>query len=166
MQSLIQRVPSGSADLLGIRANGQNPNVLGELVQASLDMNKWYLTARWEDVTGQPSAIALVGLWGLLTWRPSPGELWVVDSVALTRATGLAAATSYRLRLCIADVQTGALKAMSPTVGTATVGEIPTVGWGDIIIKAGEQLAVWCEALTLGAAIQPTVAGRVARLAV
>lgn len=166
MPSLVNRVPPGLLSLLGIKALGVNPSVLQDDLEASLDVTDLYYVGNSEEIASQTSAINAVGAWPISTPLLVPsGELWVVTRAACWAANTLLAGTTYRCRLGIYN---------GPTTRTVLVGESFTGTAGErpagsfqtwpVILTPSEQLAVWCESVTLGTAAQFAVVARVTKL--
>jgi len=79
MPSLVNRVPQGLLDLLGIKALGLNPAVFPDTLQAVLDLEYFYLNVDNSYRTGVFSAgpgAASIGLAG-----PPPGFIWIISDV-------------------------------------------------------------------------------------
>lgn len=167
MPGVVQRVPMALLDLLGLKSTGQNPVLFSELLGPSIDMTDLYLANRWEIINASVAAIATTGLKTTGSWEPADGTVLVIDGACIQFATVLAAATTYRLRLCLYTVQTGNPFRMAPSAVTTTVGEIVAGAWdGPIVVRPGEGLGIWAENVTLGTSAAPRIAGRVARLGI
>lgn len=91
----IQRVPVGLTDLLGLRATGDSPHVIGQEIRGSIDLLDLYTAYRVEFLQGSTANVAALGF---LTSSIGPvpnGEMWVVYQIGYYSAA-FAAATDCR----------------------------------------------------------------------
>jgi hypothetical protein len=166
MPGLIQRVPTGFVDLLGLKSTGQNPTISPDELANVIDVFDLYKAARWEVLSGQTNAVNLVGFWGVTQWTVPAGELWLVDQMA-TSSVALPAATTYNLRQAIIAPNVSAPIAISPgSSQPVAVAESACLGWGPLVMQSGQQGGIYVQGLTLGTAQTFTVRGRVLRLTV
>lgn len=89
---MIQRIPTGLLDLLGMQSTGNLPHSLDQAVQSSVDVFDLYTVDRLRLTFGQTPVIAAIGFQSA-AFGPPPGELWVVYSLNVTSGA-LAAASS------------------------------------------------------------------------
>lgn len=169
MPASIQRVPIGLLDHLGIKSTGDNPSILTDSVIPVVDLTPMYLINRWEYIN---TTTAVAGAVGVVTaaapadLQVPNGQLWVVQDFSV-RSAAMPAGTTYRLTLCGFNAQTGIPFAFAPIAQTTTVGEAVAINWaGPIIIRPGEALGLFVQALTLGVAQAFFVSGRVAKLTI
>lgn len=103
MPSLINRVPPGLLSLLGIKALGQNPSVLADILTPELDVTDLYFAAFSEQAGGTTGAITTAGTAPFSALTVPPGELWYLDRLAIVSTGALAASTTYRVAAAIYD---------------------------------------------------------------
>jgi len=165
MPSLINRVPPGLLSLLGIKALGQNPSVLGDLLQAHLDVTSLYLNAFADVTANTTTAFNSPGIQGPSGFTVPPGEMWVVTRAAGYTGANLPAATTVRCRMSVYDTVSQRLQYVGPST-TATTGERLSCALdGPVVLTSGEAVQVYCESFT-GTGIAMTVAAKVAKLTV
>jgi hypothetical protein len=88
----IQRLPKGLIDLVGMRATGQTPSQLAQLVAGEIDLKQEYLLDRLQVGTWT-SGIALPAVGDIRVSGPAPGVQWYVFGVSGTAGPVAAAAT-------------------------------------------------------------------------
>lgn len=166
MPSLVNRVPPGLLSLLGIKALGVNPSVLGDELTAELDVTSLYLASNAELLGGATNTLTAPGVFPVGALLVPAGELWVVNRASAHATANLAAATTYRYRIAVYDapnqriVQVGSL-------ATGTVGERLSSAFDEpIVMPAGEQLVIFCEQATLGTAQTMRIDAKVTRLVI
>lgn len=163
MPSLINTPPIGLLGLLGIKSLGVNPSVLPDAVAPTVDLNALYLAAREELLSGATSAISTRGNWPVTNLVVPTNELWIVTSAVCTAAAAVIAATTYKVRCAVYDVQSG-LPYTTGDLTTVTAGEIPAAPLrGPLIVRPGQGLSVFAESVTLGTASAMNVTARVTR---
>lgn len=165
MPGLIQRVPVGLLDFLGLKATGQSPTVMPDELVPTVDISQLYAAARWEQSTSTTSTVNLIGFWGTTTLTVPSGELWLVDSITATSGT-LLAGTTYRLRMGLISANNSNPFVVSDLSQSWTAGERPFFGWRNVIARAGDQLGLVVDSLTLGTALSFDLRARVLRLTV
>lgn len=166
MPGLIQRVPVGYLDLFGLKSSGQTPTVSPDECQPVVDITELYAAARWEQITATTNTVNLIGFWGAAALTVPSGEMWLVDRLTYTTGT-LLAGTTYRLRPGMIASQSGSQPiAVGDPSQTWTAAERPFFGWGDIIARAGDQLGLVVDSLTLGTALTFDIRCRFLRLLV
>lgn len=166
MPGLIQRVPVGLLDFLGLKATGQNPVVMPDELQTVVDISQLYAAARWEQFQASTNTVNLIGFWGAATLTVPSGEMWLVDSLMYTSGT-LLAGTTYRLRPGLIGVQSGSQPIKVGELSQSwTAGERPFMGWGNFIARGGDQIGLVVDSLTLGTALPFDIRIRFLRLTV
>lgn len=166
MPGLIQRVPTGLLDLLGLKSTGQNPVVMPDTLQTVLELRDLYAAQRWEQFQATTNTVNLIGFWGAATLTVPAGELWLVDSLAYTSGT-LLAGTTYRLRPGLLGVQSGSQPIKVGELSQSwTAGERPFFGWGNFIARGGDQIGLVVDSLTLGTGLPFDIRIRFLRLSV
>jgi hypothetical protein len=155
--------------MLGIKATGQNPHVLPDSVQSTLDLSMFYRNTEAAHAGGITNAVNATGVFGTSPLWPQPGELWVVNSFAIIATANLLAATSIRFRACIYEIVDNDVTWVSPTFASGAVGELPALGGafdGPLLVPAGYGLAAWVEQIAVGTAPTLRISGRIAKLKV
>lgn len=155
----IQRVATGLADLLGLRATGQLPANLAETVAATVDIWPLYGLDRQAAKTGTSAAIGAVGTIfpsvGAPTTVPA-GEIWDVLGITISKNGGgvLGAGTTYKIAPMISrNGLTNTTELLSPIV-SFTTGENPivtaTFRAGSLIARPTDFLGGICVGGTFG----------------
>lgn len=156
MPSLINRVPPGLLSLLGIKAMGENPVVLSDQLQPTLELSDLYAGANAIRLNGSTGNITGTGLFQVTALQPPSGEIWVVSSCCYRTNAALAAATTIRGRAVVHDVSLGVPVYADSGTLTGTTGEQPSMGWArPVIIPPGYGVGVFIDAAIIGTA--PTV---------
>lgn len=91
MSSLIQRVPQGFLDALGIKSTGTNPNQLSEDVRPVVNLIDFYLASRYETVIASGN---ITNNGDIISLDVPAGEAWAMQTlsgrVSYTAGTDLA----------------------------------------------------------------------------
>lgn len=162
MPSLINRVPLGLLGLLGIKALGKNPSFLQDTVQPTVDLSNLYVHSNLELLEALTGNVNAVGVFTSGGVQNLSGEFWVFPRVCIRGAT-LGAATTYRLRLGLQDINLGLVVASSPNAASGATGERIYLGWeGPIIVPPGYALTILCEQYA-GVAQPFTISGLLCR---
>jgi hypothetical protein len=161
MPQLINRVPPGLLSLLGIKGTGQNPVLLADELVTTLNTTEAYYAAvsqPYQDVVTTPGT---VGFFGGTISSPPAGELWVFPNVQCAFGAPLAAGTTSKVRLAVAQLGSAEILHASPGVCEGTVASRPLgPDSGPLYVRPGETLGVWVESLTLGTAASVAIFGR------
>lgn len=167
MPSQVNRVPPGLLSLLGIKASGQNPSILPDTLTPTLELLDLYMAGNAQEVVASTSAVNLVGIWGVASLQPGPGELYLVERMSVSTTTALAAGTTYEVQPMLYEASTGARRyTVGPRVG-ATVGQVfCTASERPFIVTPGYRLGAFVSVATLGVAQQFAVAVRYVPLTV
>jgi hypothetical protein len=166
MPSLINRVPPGLLSLLGIKAVGQNPTLLGDALTGFIDLTPLYTAGFAEIASAATSSVSSTGVSVIPQNLVPAGELWVVTRAAMFASANLAATTTYRLRLAVWDSIASRVVDCGPSV-SAAAGERPaTYIDGPFVMSPGEQIALICESVTLGTAQGFTISCKFSRLSI
>lgn len=166
--SNINRVPPGLLSLLAIKSLGQNPSLLSDTVQPSIELYKLYSGVYAEEMQATVSAPANVGIHTANAAVPGPGEIWIVSEFTLTPTAALAAGTTYG-NICPVMVSrsSNAVYSLDPgTVQTASAGQQLCIGVRDFILPTNFTLGMFVGNLTLGTALDWYVFARFVRLLV
>lgn len=166
MPSLINRVPPGLLSLLGIKALGQNPSVLGDLLQAHLDVTSLYLNAFADVTAATTTAFSSPGIQGPSGFTVPPGEMWVVTRACAYTSSALAAATAARVRMAVYDTVQQRLQLVGEAASGIAGERMSCALDGPIVLTSGEAVQVYCEAFTAGTGFAMTVAAKIAKLTV
>lgn len=152
MPSPINTQPLGLLGLLGIKTIGRNPSILPDIVSPIIDIGPLYRAQGAMNLSGATSAVNLRGNWTVSNLIVPPGELWVVESAVLTAAAAVIVGTTYKVRCCVYDVQSG-LPYNAGELSTVTAGEIPCAPMnGPFLVAPGQGIGVFAESVTLGTA--------------
>lgn len=167
MPSLVNRVPPGLLSLLGIKAGGQNPAILPDTLQPTLELLELYVSGNAVDVDAATSLVVNNGVWAIGTPAPGPGEIYLVERMSVTIGANLAAGTTYRVVPTISDAVTaGRVFPVGPEA-SATAGQRLSVGsWGGFVLPSGFRLGLFAAQVTLGTAVQMSVAARYVPLSI
>lgn len=157
MPSLVNRVPPGLLSLLGIKAGGQNPSILPDVLTPTLELMELYSSANATEAAGTTSAVNLTGLWGIAALQPGPGEIFLVERMTVDLVNVLAAGTTMRVQPCF-------YQNYPYTVGLpaeAGPGEVLSVfSQRPFILPAGHRLALFASKVVLGVAAQFRIQAR------
>lgn len=99
----IQRYPKGLIDLLGMRATGDTPHQISNVVLGSIEMLDMYLADRvltWRGTTGVPPAGTGFVASSITPNSPSPGEMWMLYGAGIIFAP-IGAGTAIKAAFCI-----------------------------------------------------------------
>lgn len=155
MPQLINRVPPGLLSLLDIKSLGLNPVLLSDELGGTIELGGLYIAAIAQEQIGQTAAVAAPGAVSTTfsgsTFRPPPGELWVVEKAAAQPTAVLGAGQSYRFRLCVYDSTLGPLLWVGDS-STGAAGDRPSVGANGIILGPGQGLGIQVDSVTAGTA--------------
>lgn len=161
MPQLINRIPPGLLSLLGIKGTGLNPVLLGDELRAIIDTTEAYYAAVSQPYEDTTAALTVTGFAGGTVASPPPGELWVFPTVIAKFSAPLAAGTTYRVRVAVAQSGGGQLLHVGADAAAGTVGSQPvTAEAGPIYVRPGELLGVFVEQATLGTAGGCVINGR------
>lgn len=167
MPGLIQRVPLGLIDFLGLQSSGGNPTVLPDQLSSILDLTPFYLANRWEALQTTTAAISTLGATVVSVLTVPAGQIWYCDQFQIAGSTNVTAATAIRVKLGVIDVQTTGIIAMSPNSVSGAAGERLSLGFGrELIMQANQAPCVYVESVTGAPAVQVDVSLRFARLRV
>lgn len=173
MAQPINRVPPGLTSLLGIKAMGRNPNLLGDELLGTIELGALYGEAGIETITGTTPVANTVGQWEFTNSgtrpRPGPGELWLVRRVGIQPGTGstvaLPASTSYDVACCTINASLGQLVGIGASKA-GTAGGFPGVSMENFVLSPVTALALWVHSLTLGTAVNWTYTAQIVRLTI
>lgn len=167
MPSLVNRVPPGLLSLLGIKAGGNNPSVLPDVLTPTLELLELYVAGNAVDGVAATSVITGLGVWGVAAFQPNPGELLYVERMSVSRTAGLAAGTTYTLQPCLYDLNTASkIFAVGPAI-TATAGlSLLTASERPFIVPPGYRLAAFCSQFVAGTVVSFNVAARYTTLSI
>lgn len=167
MPSLINRVPPGLLSLLDIKALGQNPSLLSDTVQPTLDVLNFYARSYGQLVTDFSNIPAAVGFLPVTAFDAGPGEIVICAGVCIIADATLAAGTTVRWRGVVADAATGRLVSTVGERVNAAAGEQLSSGTDElVIVPTGNRLGVMVEQLTLGTGPRARISARIIRLLV
>lgn len=157
MPQQINRVPPGLLSLLGIKSVGQNPALLSELLQPTVELLDLYTEAAIESVTATVGNVNTTGSWNFVTsgtrMRPNPGELWIVRRMTVVPTINLNAGTSYGYIAGVINSTNGGLHGVLGVHASGGPGTRPACGTEvPFIIGPASELTLWVESLTLGIA--------------
>lgn len=167
MPSLINRVPPGLLSLLDIKALGENPSTLADVVQPTIDLLDFYFRIYSSLVTDFTAVPAAVGFQPVTAFDTGPGEIVICAGLGCIADSTLAAGTTVRWTPVIADQATGrVLSQVAPeTSGQAT--EQPYTGTDAVVaLGPGTRLGVMISQLTLGTGPRARISARILRLRV
>lgn len=167
MPSQINRVPPGLLSLLGIKALGQNPSVLNDTVQPTVDLIRWYLSI-YSQLETSDVAVGAVGIVISTTLRAGPGEMLILDGAASFTLNQLPATTEYRYQLAVAEIVTGRVCQMiGERSATGVATDLVSSGASDfVVMPPGYGLCVLTERYINAPAPTVRIASRVLRLTV
>lgn len=143
MAGNVNRVPQGLLSLLDMKAAGENPRELANLLAGVLDLTDLYLSNLRQTVSANvtPAGTAFISA-GL---GPSAGEIWYVrqatcvSSGVLPAAAFLAFAVGYQPGGVL-----GFFIGMGPDSRDSTVGERPvSVSVDTAVLQPGDLLGAW-----------------------
>lgn len=161
MPQLINRIPPGLLSLLGIKGTGLNPVLLADELRPIIDTTEAYYAAVSQPYEDTTAALSTTGFAGGTISSPPPGEIWIFPSVIAKFSAALAAGTTYRVRIAVAQAGSGQLLHIGPDAASGTTGSQPvTSSAGPIYVRPGELLGVFVEAVTLGTAGGCVINGR------
>lgn len=167
MPSLINRVPPGLLSLLDIKALGQNPSLLTDSVQPTIDLSEFYARIYSSLVTDLTVVPGTVGFQPVTAFDTAPGEMVVLAGLGCLADSPLAAGTSVRCTPVIADQATGRVLSQIAPETSGTAGEQPYTGTDQLVtLGPGTRLGVMISALTLGTGPRLRISARVLRLRV
>lgn len=167
MPQLINRVPPGLLSLLDIKALGQNPSVLSDLVQPTIDLSSFYYRIFSSMITDFTAVPAAVGFQPVTAFDAGPGEILICAGLGCIADSALAAGTTVRWTPVIADQATGRVLSQVAPEASGTAGEQPYTGTDEIVaLGPGTRLGVMIESLTLGTGPRARISARVLRLRV
>ncbi len=167
MPQVINRVPPGLLSLLDIKSMGVNPVQLADLLSPTIELADLYLQAIASPQSGLTAVLNATGAASPATgnsFRPGPGELWVVTKCCVSGITQNPAATTYRVAACVYDASLG------PVVQVGASNEGNAGDWvaasidSPVILTPGLGLGVFVHDVALGTGIQFRIAGTVAVL--
>jgi len=167
MPSLVNRVPPGLLSLLGIKAGGQNPAILPDTLQPTLELLELYIAGNAQETLQLTSAVNLPGIWGIVSPAPGPGEIYYVERFSVGILSVLAAGTVYRVQPAIYDASAAnKVWTFGPPV-SAAAGEIFNCASDrPFILPAGYRLAAMVSQYTAGTPVQMRVAARYVPLSI
>lgn len=165
MPALINRAPPGLLSLLDLKAMGENPSQLSNVVAPTLDMLEFYLRNYSSLVTDVTGTIGTTGFFPVTAFDTNPGEVVVLSGLGVIADSVLAAATAVTLRPIIADAAVGRVIATCGELVSASAGQSFSSGTYDItILPPQTRLGVMVTSVTLGTAPRARFSARVLRL--
>lgn len=144
----IQRYPRGLLDLLGSKSSGQNPIVLAEVVQPTIDVSALYQFDLVDARSATTNAANLPGAWGVTGTNLTvpAGELWLLHNLSFAANTNLAAGESYKVTGAIFRSQWSQWQ-LGPTYAEVSgVNTRPALGWQfqrPEIMRPGDSVGVY-----------------------
>lgn len=166
MPSQVNRVPQGFLSLLGIQALGQNPRILPDELQATLDLTPFYVRGYNQPVGANSAALATVGPSLLVQplFDVPAGELMLVTSVVARTSAVLAAGAAIKFAPCVLNMTNGIEVELLGEIATGAPGEIPYSGSSKlVVVPPGFTIGVAVQSLT-GAGIAVNVWATVQRV--
>lgn len=162
-RNLIQRVPVGVLDGLGMKGTGELPKQLAETIVGTYDMTCFYHLNQTRSSVNTSAAINALADWSC-NIIVGNGELWLVTNYTIRILTTLAAGTSYELVPYFFRRSQGSLVFNLPARLSATTGQrgaasVQFAPSAPLIMAPGDGFGVTCVAGTFGTPV--TVEGRV-----
>lgn len=166
-RSPINRTPPGLLSLLGIQTAGNNPHMLSDTVTPTLEMLRLYLegfSLPEAAATNAPAAPGFFAVNGPLL-IPGPGEILVCNGIAATAGAALGVGVTMKYKLAITQNIVGGMFAVFGDTITATTGDIPCTGNGDlIVIPPGFLPGIYVDSIVGGAGPIFALRSKVSRL--
>ena len=167
MPSLINRVPPGLLSLLDIKALGQNPSVLADVVTPTLELLQFYLRIYSQTVTDFTNVPAGVGFLPVTAFDSTPGEIVICAGIGVIADSVLAAGTTVKWTPVVATADTGRVISAVAAETSGTAGEQPCTGTDEVVILGpSTRLGVMVSQLVLGTGPRARITARVLRLRV
>lgn len=159
----IQRYPTGLIDLLGMRATGDTPHEIANIIGGSIDLLNLYAIDRLVcRQSGTAIAIAALGYLGINTAPigPPPGTLWLIYHGAISCVPVAAGATLGCSLVIRRQAGVNIYDQIGPALDmVATQGGHASEHFWDapLLMRPGDEFGVWTHTFTGAPAVTPNV---------
>lgn len=156
----IQRYPRGLIDLFGMKATGDTPHRLSDVISGEIDLTDLYLNSRTQTFS-QLTAIALnaTGFVAFNNAQPASNEIWLVYGIGVdTQTTAAATAIKFSV-VCFRATASGSPEYVT---GPCILGANDRDFIGrqyerPMVMRPGDNLGVVVSTVTGAPAISPRV---------
>jgi len=163
----IQTLPCGLLGFLQLKNLGQNPSILPDTIQSTLDLREWLLETNAENPLTPSSVIVTSGVVGLVLFTTLPlivpdREWWFVENYTLTMGVvpaGDEIAAAPAMRTSVAGAPQQLILAPEFEVEVSTVNQSGCASARDFWLGPNMELGAWVNRVV--AAGNLTIAARV-----